>query len=224
MYTSLRLRRVLDAATQEGVFHNNTMVTVELESPHFLDAEPVSVHKIIVMAVRAAGPARVGPWARATPLATTGPLRRAPTRRGATFPTPRTACRVQDLEDGVRSFAIDEFPVMEPDAVEEFWTRKVERARAARAAALIELDAEFEEHLDSICGEEEARERLGAELDSAAAAGTAAFGVAADGSVDGGAAAGDAGAPSDRPPLRAGPGAEHAHVGDIRIADLRSAR
>lgn len=52
VYTSIRLRRIVDAATQEGVYHNNTMITVELESPYLLDAEPMSVHKIIVMAVR----------------------------------------------------------------------------------------------------------------------------------------------------------------------------
>ena len=52
VYTSLKLRRVLDAASQVGVFHNNTLLTVELESPHLLDGVETSVHRIIVMRVR----------------------------------------------------------------------------------------------------------------------------------------------------------------------------
>ena len=128
--------------------------------------------------------------------------------------------RPQDLDDGVRSFAIDEFPVMEPDAVEEFWVRKVERQRAARAAALDELEAEFKEHADAICSEEEARERLGAELDAATGAGAAAHVVRPDGATD----AVPAAAAPQVPPLRAAPGAEHDHVGAIRISDLRGAR
>lgn len=88
VYTSLRLISIMEAATQEGVYHNNTLLTLELGSPHFLDGVPTSVHKVIVMA---------------------------------------------DLEDGVRSFAIDQFPVMEPDAIEEFWMRKVDRHRSARS-------------------------------------------------------------------------------------------
>jgi hypothetical protein len=66
---------------QEGIFHNNTFLTLELASPHLLDAAS-SLHDVIVMA---------------------------------------------DLDDGVRSFAIDEFPVMDEDAIEEFWIRKVEQ-------------------------------------------------------------------------------------------------
>ena len=84
VYTSLSLVAILEAATQEGVYHNNTLLTVELASPHLLDGLPSASFKIIVMA---------------------------------------------DLEDGVRSFAIDQFPIMEPDAIEEFWMRKVDRHR-----------------------------------------------------------------------------------------------
>lgn len=84
VYTSLSLVSVLEAATQEGVYHNNTMLTVRLASAHFLDGVPTSDHKLIVMA---------------------------------------------DLEDGVRSFAIDVFPIMDPDAIEEFWMRKVDAHR-----------------------------------------------------------------------------------------------
>lgn len=84
VYTSLSLAAILDAATQEGVYHNNTLLTLELASPHLLDGVPTSVHRVVVMA---------------------------------------------DLEDGVRSFAIDAFPIMEPDAIEEFWTRKVDAHR-----------------------------------------------------------------------------------------------
>jgi hypothetical protein len=84
VYTSLRLQAVTQAATQEGVYHNNTLLTLTLASPHLLDGFPTSEHQVIVMA---------------------------------------------DLEDGVRSFAIDQFPIMEPDAIEEFWMRKVDAHR-----------------------------------------------------------------------------------------------
>jgi hypothetical protein len=64
---------------QDGVFHKNTLMTVELSSPHLLEASS-SLHDVIVMT---------------------------------------------DLDDGVKSFAIDEFPVMDEDAIEEFYERRV---------------------------------------------------------------------------------------------------
>lgn len=33
---------------QEGVFHNNTFLTIELASPHLLDAD-TSLHDVLVM-------------------------------------------------------------------------------------------------------------------------------------------------------------------------------
>lgn len=47
-----------------------------------------------------------------------------------------------DLEDGVRSLAIDEFPLMEPEAVEEAWRQKVVLSREARALEFRVLDWE----------------------------------------------------------------------------------
>lgn len=50
---------------------------------------------------------------------------------------------MRNLKDGSRSFAIDNFPLMDEDASEQFWIRKVERHKATRARAFEELAQEF---------------------------------------------------------------------------------
>lgn len=51
------------------------------------------------------------------------------------------------LEDGTRSFAIDDFPAMDPDAVEAFWNRMSDRQREERELAFAELEREGEAEL-----------------------------------------------------------------------------
>ena len=49
---------------------------------------------------------------------------------------------MESKEDGVLSFAIDDFPIMTDESIEEFWIRKVERHRELRNQIFSKLEAE----------------------------------------------------------------------------------
>lgn len=97
IYETLSLHRVTYAAEQDGIFHFNTLLQLELSSPHFKSGKPVEEYKMIVM---------------------------------------------EHKEDGIKSLAIDEFPVMDEDAIEEFYIRKIERRRKQREESFRRLELE----------------------------------------------------------------------------------
>jgi hypothetical protein len=49
---------------------------------------------------------------------------------------------MRHYEDGTHSFAIDEFPQMNEDTIEEYWIRKVERQRTLREATFKAMELE----------------------------------------------------------------------------------
>lgn len=95
VYTTINLRRVVSAEYQKGVYHENTILNLELSSPFFKSGKPVEIFEIVVM---------------------------------------------KHFEDGVRSFAINEFPEMNEDAIEEFYIRKVEARRRKREESFRKLE------------------------------------------------------------------------------------
>ena len=95
VYETLTLAQIVSAQTQRGVFHENTFLTLELASPHFLSRNATETFEVIDM-VRS--------------------------------------------DDKSRSFAIDTFPEMSEEAIEEFSIRNVERRRALREQAFEELE------------------------------------------------------------------------------------
>ena len=95
VYETLTLAQIVEAKTQRGVFHENTFLTLELASPHFLSRNATERFEVIDMV--------------------------------------RT-------DDQSRSFAIDTFPEMSEESIEEFSIRNVERRRALREQAFAELE------------------------------------------------------------------------------------
>jgi hypothetical protein len=102
IYETLQLQKIVYAAEQDGIFHFNTLLTLELASPHFKSGKMTEEYRMIVMLHK---------------------------------------------EDGVRSLAIDEFPMMDDDAIEAFYIRKIERRRKEREEAFrrLELEAQLYE-------------------------------------------------------------------------------
>jgi hypothetical protein len=97
IYYSLSLSRVLEASQESGIFHDNTILKLELSSPHFKSGALTEIFDFVVMTHR---------------------------------------------EDGVKSFAIDEFPIMDEIAAEEFWVKKVDKHRRVKEEAFRKLEIE----------------------------------------------------------------------------------
>jgi hypothetical protein len=95
IYTTINLNRLISAEYQIGVYHENTILNLELSSPFFKSGKTTESFEIVVM---------------------------------------------KHLEDGVRSFAINEFPEMNEDAIEEFYIRKVEARRRKREESFRRLE------------------------------------------------------------------------------------
>ena len=97
IYTTLSLKKIIYAAQQDGIFHDNTLLTLELTSPYFNSKKLSEEFKMIVMVHK---------------------------------------------EDGVKALAIDEFPIMDEDAIEEFYIQKIERRRKQREESFRRLEIE----------------------------------------------------------------------------------
>ena len=101
VYTSLSLNKINYAAEQDGIFHFNTLLSLELSSPHFKSKKTSEEFKMIVMVHK---------------------------------------------EDGVKALAIDEFPVMDEEAIEEFYILKIEKRRKQREESFRRLEIEARLH------------------------------------------------------------------------------
>ena len=108
IYTTISLIRVVNAFHEDGIFHDNTILELELSSPYFKSKKSLEVFHVFVMTHK---------------------------------------------EDGIKSFAINEFPVMDASAIERFYIDKVERKKREREEyfRLLEIEAmpdTIKAHLD----------------------------------------------------------------------------
>jgi hypothetical protein len=97
VYSTLEISRVHSAVRENGIFHNNLILEVELSSPFFRSGLESENFTVVVMTSKA---------------------------------------------DDVKSFAIDEFPVMHDVAIESFYNEKVVQKRHERERSLRWLDVE----------------------------------------------------------------------------------
>ncbi|CAM9902487.1 unnamed protein product [Discosporangium mesarthrocarpum] len=105
IYRTLTLKKIVDAATGDGVFHRNVFLQLELGSSYFKSRRTSETFNVMVM---------------------------------------------KHKEDGHRSFAIDNFPEMDVDAMEEFYIEEVERQREAREVFLNSLETTAQGELESL--------------------------------------------------------------------------
>ena len=87
IYSTLELTQIVSAAKENGIFHDNTILELELSSPYFRSKKLFERFHVFVMTHK---------------------------------------------EDNVKSFAINEFPVMNEDAIETFHITKVEQKKMER--------------------------------------------------------------------------------------------
>lgn len=94
VYSTLKLERVLKAFDQEGIYHQNRVLNLELSSPHFMSGGRTENFTMVVLTHH---------------------------------------------DDGAKSIAIDEFPVMREEAIEDFYIAKVKKRRVARDLSFVRL-------------------------------------------------------------------------------------
>jgi len=97
VYSTLSLSKILSAHQEDGIFHENTILKLELASPYYKSGNASETYEMIIM---------------------------------------------RHKEDGSKSLAIDEFPVMHDFAIEEFWIEKVKEKKIAREEAFRRLEIE----------------------------------------------------------------------------------
>lgn len=97
IYSTLSLARIVSARENDGIFHRNLVLDVEISSPFFKSGQAKESFEMIVLTHK---------------------------------------------EDGVRSFAIDEFPDMDEQAIEQFWIANTEKKKKVREEAFRRLEIE----------------------------------------------------------------------------------
>ncbi|TYZ67731.1 hypothetical protein PybrP1_003480 [[Pythium] brassicae (nom. inval.)] len=141
IYSTLSLRKVLDASTEVGDFHYMIHLKVALGSPYFESARPEEAFDMIFLEAKEES-STVRRQGHASSEAEEGA-----TASGASSSSSAAAAgaAAADIVHGTsRSIAIREFPVMREDAIEDFWVDMVEERRRERRALFERWMAEGE--------------------------------------------------------------------------------